>query len=143
MKDIITVLVLLISTSSLACSCIYSEFSKKDYDQAAYIINGKALKVVLDKNTHERVITFKVSKSFKGKVDEIIEIRTAYSGASCGVKVNNEDKWLLFVYEYNGRKTISLCSKNVRYNRRPTQDKKSYDNSCSKMKLYIKKLKSY
>ena len=143
MKKIFILILLLNSTYSFACSCMYSEFGIKDYNNAAYIVKGEVIKVRIDEKNYKRIITFKVTDSYKVKVGKVIEIETALNSAACGVNINYQDKWLLFVNEYNGQKSISLCDKNVRYNRRPNQEKKSSKESCQKMKTYIRKIKSF
>ena len=96
MKKLLVLGVLFISYSGFACSCIYSEFGIKDYQKADYILNGKILKVTFDKQTREKVITFKVGHAIKGKTDKVVEIRMAQDSAACGLNVKENDKWLFF-----------------------------------------------
>ncbi|MGK0414870.1 MAG: hypothetical protein ACJA1B_003099 [Polaribacter sp.] len=143
MKKLLILLFILQSTYSFTCTCVHSDFGVKDYTNASYIVKGKVLKVRIDEENYKKIITFKVKKSHKGKVDKIIEIETALNSAACGVNIKEKDKWLLFVNQYNGQKSISLCDKNLRYSRRPNQDRQSRKKACKSMKTYIKKIKTF
>jgi hypothetical protein len=145
MKKLLLLVILFISYSGFACSCLYSEFGIQDYQKANYVLNGKILNVTFDENTKEKIITFKVSKAIKGAVDTIVEIRTAKDSAACGLNVKENDTWLFFVHEYNGRWNVGLCGKNVRYNQRKgeskEQQKKQYQ-LVEKMTQQMKEFKN-
>jgi len=134
---------LLISANIFACTCFHGKIEKRHYDSAELIIKGKVLKIAYSKISHEKIITFEVYKSYKGNSKGIIEIRTHRDGATCGLPVNNQDKWLLFVYKENNNYNVGLCGKNVRYNKRPSQDRKSRKMKRRKMKGYIQKIKEF
>lgn len=143
MKKALLLIFLLITVKTFACICDNSKIEKRHYDSAELIIKGKALRVTYDKQSNQKIITFKIYKSYKENSSEIIEIRTSRDDASCGLPVNNQDKWLLFVYKENNNYNVGLCGKNVRYNKRPSQDKKSRKKKRSKMKGYIQKIKEF
>ncbi len=143
MKKIILLIFLLITANTFACICFHGEIEKRHYDNADLIIKGKALKIIYSKTSHEKIITFEIYKSYKGNSNGIIEIRTHRDEASCGLPVNNQDKWLLFVYKENNNYNVGLCGKNVRYNKRPSQDRKSRRVKRRKMKMYIQKIKEF
>ena len=143
MKYICLLFIFLISTSSYACSCMSTEFVRNTYKQAAYIVKGEAINVEIDEEKYQRIITFRVDESYKKTTEKTITIRTAISGAACGLGVNKNDKWLFFVYEYEGEKFVGLCGKHVRFNRRPNEAKARYKANCKLMKSYTKKLKKY
>ncbi len=127
----------------MACSCIRTEFGKRDYDKPMKIVTGKVVAVKIDQVKRQKVITLKVHRTLKGTHQKNIELRTPISSASCGVGVSKGDKWLFFVYDFENSNHISLCSKHVRYNRRPKQDRKSFVANRKKLSRYIKKIKSY
>ena len=136
-------LILLISTSGYACSCIYSEFGVKDYQRATYIVDGKITKIVADEKKLEKVITFKVRKTIKGNASEVMEIKTAFNSAACGLNVKEGDKWLLFVHEYNGHLNVGLCGKNVRYNKRKGESSKQKRKKCDLRKSMVHQMKEF
>ena len=142
MRKLVTVLFLLFAyqVSACICTCIESEFSIIDYNSAELIVKGKVLKVVSDGET--KVITFKIYRSFKGNSKKIIEIRTLAEGAMCGLDINNQDKWLLFINKKNNMFYVDLCDKNVRYNKRPNQSIEDWKVNNKKMKSYFLKLKA-
>ena len=145
MKNKIFIFFLLITTNIFACicTCIETEIGKTDYENTDLIIKGKVLKIVYSKISDEKIITFKIYKSYKGNSNVIIEVRTHRDEATCGLPINNQDKWLLFVYKENNNYKVSLCDKNVRYNKRPNQDRKSRRVKRRKMKHYIQKIKAF
>ncbi len=145
MKKIVLLILLLITVNTFACicTCIETKIGKRDYANANLIIKGKILKVIYDEQSNEKVITFHIYKNYKGDSNKIIEIRTSPSPASCGLSVNNYDKWLLFVYGKDTKYEVTNCDKNVRYNKRPSQDRKSRRIKRKKMKGYIQKIKEF
>jgi hypothetical protein len=143
MKKLLIVLLLMNVIPALACSCIRSEFSKKDVDNASYILKGEVLEVHLDKERRQKVIKFRVDRKFKGETDNIVEVRTASNGAACGLYVLKDDKWLLFVYENEGKMSVGLCAKNIRYSRRPKESYATSKKNCKTMKSYLKKIKEF
>lgn len=143
MKKLLIVLLLMNVIPALACSCIRSEFSKRDVEHASYILKGKVLEVYLDKEKRQKIIKFRVNKKIKGETDKIIEIRTASDSAACGLYVQKDDKWLLFVYVYERAMYVGLCDKNIRYNRRPGESSTSRKKNCKTMKSYLKKIKEF
>ena len=145
MKKLVTIVCILFAIEAAACicTCIEKEFSIVDYNSAELIVKGKVLKVEYDKHLNEKIVTFKIYKSYKGNSNRVIKIRTPESGASCGLGINNQDKWLLFVYKDNNNLNVSLCAKNVRYNKRPNQSTEDYELKKKKMKNYIHKLKAF
>lgn len=143
MKRILILVLFLISSSTYACTCLYSEFGIKDYENAAYVIEGKVLKVEINKNQREKTITFKVRRRIKGETDRIIKISTGISSAACGLNVNKNDKWLLFVSEYNGRLNVGTCGKNVRFNKRKGESKEQRKKRRKLRKKMISKMKEF
>jgi len=143
MKKIILLFFLLITTNIVACTCFQGKIEKRHYDSAELIIKGKVLKITYDGQSNEKIITFQVYKNYKGDLNKIIKIRTHRDGATCGLPVNNQDKWLIFAYKKNNNYNVGLCGKNVRYNKRPSQDRKSRRIKRRKMKGYIKKINEF
>ena len=142
MKKLVTVLCILFAyqVSACKCNCIESEFSIIDYNSAELIVKGKVLNVDYDGET--KVITFKINRSFKGNSKRRIKIRTSADGAMCGLDINNQDKWLLFINKMDNGFHVGLCAKNVRYNKRPNQSIEDSTMNNKIMKSYILKLKA-
>ena len=143
MKKLLILLVFFVSTAGYACSCIYSEFGIKDYQKADYILNGKILKVTFDEETREKVIRFKVGHAIKGKTENVVEIRTAQNSAACGLNVKAKDKWLFFVYVYNGKWNVGLCGKNVRHSKRKGESEEFKKKNCKLTAKMIKQMKEF
>ncbi|NVJ89130.1 MAG: hypothetical protein HWD82_06785 [Flavobacteriaceae bacterium] len=55
MKKHLFILFLISVNYGFACSCTYSELSKKDYDSASYIVTGKVLKVEVNKENNKKL----------------------------------------------------------------------------------------
>ena len=142
MKKILVILIFLNSITSHACSCVFKTFDKSDYDNAEYVVKGKVLKVEVDKENYQKTITFKVTRNYKGK-EEILKITTGIDSASCGINVQKDDKWLLFVSSYKGVLSVGSCGKNVRINKRPNQSRVSYKKNCKTFREYRKKIKKF
>ena len=143
MKKLILLVILFVSYSACACSCIYSEFGIKDYQNASYILQGKILNVTFNEQSQEKIITFKVTKNIKGETDKIVEIRTAKNSAACGLNVKKGDKWLFFVHEFNGRWNVGLCGKNVRYNKRAGESKGQKKKQCRLVEKMTEQMKGF
>lgn len=143
MKKVLILLLFLISSYSYACSCLYSEFGIKDYQNANYILDGKITKIRRNENKLEKEITFKVRKSIKGNTKDIVKITTAFNSAACGLNVKENDRWLLFVYEYKGQLNVGLCGKNVRYSKRKGESNKQKRKNCKLRKKMIRQMKEF
>lgn len=145
MKELIYIFLLLsaFKVTACVCTCIETEFSIEDYQSADLIIKGKALDVIIDKNSQDKIITFEIYKLYKGGLSKVIKIRTNADGAMCGLGVNNQDKWLLFVHKEGGEYIVHLCDYNTRYNKRPNQSRKDRIQKRKTIKNYIKKIKTY
>ena len=142
MNELVTVLFILFAyqVSACICTCIETEFSIIDYNSAELIVKGKVIKV--DRDDETKVIMFKVYHSLKGNSKRIIKIRTLAEGAMCGLDINNQDKWLLFINKKSNMFYVDLCDKNVRYNKRPNQSIEDWNVNNKKMKSYFQKLKA-
>lgn len=88
-------------------------------------------------------MTFKVRETIKGKVDKIIEIRTPQNSAACGLNVKENDSWLFFVHEYNNKKGVGLCGKNVRHSRRKGESKELQKKNCKMVEEMIQKMQEF
>lgn len=143
MKRVFILFLFLVSSYSYACSCLYSEFGIKDYQNAAFIVDGKITKITSNENELVKEITFKVRKTIKGKISKIMTITTALDSAACGLNVKENDRWLLFVYEYNGKLNVGLCGKHVRYNKRRGGSKLQRKKNRKLRKKMISQMKEF
>ncbi len=143
MKKMITILVLLIGTTVSACTCIYEEFSKRDFTEASYIVKGEIVKIEIDEEAYKKIITFKVYDSYKGNSKKTMQMTTGLGGGDCGLFVTKGDKWLLFVNSFNGKQSVSTCGKNVRYTKGEEETEEDVKRACDTIKSYIKKIKKY
>ena len=143
MKKYVVLTFLLFSISSYACSCLYSEFGFKDYQKSTYVIDGKIVKITVDEEKLQKIITFQVRNTLKGNATKFIELRTEFNSAMCGLNVSKGDKWLLFVTEFNGSYHVGLCGNHVRYNKRRGESSKEKRKRRKLRKKMLKQLKEF
>lgn len=101
---------------ALACSC--APMSDREYVASADVIFTGTL---LNRDEPEpgpdglmssadpATLTFAVSEVYKGQVGPTAQVRTAMSGASCGLEVEGERPFLLFTEFGEDGLTASLC----------------------------------
>lgn len=102
------------ATPALACSC--APMTDAEYVGSADVIFAGTL---LDRKEPPSgsitssgdlvTLTFAVSEVYKGQVGTTTQVRTASSGASCGLELDDEGPFLVFTtFDKNGL-TASLC----------------------------------
>ncbi|MPY76920.1 MAG: hypothetical protein GEV04_00190 [Actinophytocola sp.] len=98
---------------ALACSC--APMTDEEYVESADVIfSGKLIDrkepVPLTSSMDPATLTFEVSDVYKGQVGRMAQVRTANSGASCGLEIEGEGPFLVFTeFDDNGGLTASLC----------------------------------
>lgn len=99
-----------------ACSCIpLGPLSIKDFNQTEIIFIGKVKQVNAVKNQgaySDVEILFEITEIFKGlPVSRQVKIYTSSSSASCGIYVKNNENWLIYAYNANGKLSTSMCTR--------------------------------
>lgn len=101
---------------AVACSCV--SMSDREYVEGADVIFKGTL---LDREEPEAgldglfssadpaTLTFAVSEVYKGQVGPTAQVRTAMSGASCGLEIEGEGPFLVFTEFGDDGLTASLC----------------------------------
>ena len=102
---------ILFSSYAMACSCMFVPMSAKKIMESDIMIEGK----IIDKkgDRFENTYTVQVNEVIKGKVSQkTIPVKSAVSGATCGVNLGMNEVYYLFIYGYKGSYNTSLCSDN-------------------------------
>ena len=142
MKTWTVVLIFLfhLKASALFCTCVLSELHEDDFRHASTIVWGKVVQVThYGEHAQEKLVTFKVYRSYKGSTEAFIELRTQ-DESMCGLTLVKGEKWLLFVSKRN---TVGLCSPNVRYSKHGDETPAMVENRLKKFHRYIEKIKTY
>ena len=115
----ISILGLLISMESIACSCDTSSVYES-FENSAYIFIGQIVKAefvdytdtIFDQPTLETdyKYTFDVIEQFKGDSISEIEIRTYY-GSSCHFPMTHGEYYLVYSYNWKGHQRTGMCTR--------------------------------
>ncbi|SFT76324.1 hypothetical protein SAMN05216474_2247 [Lishizhenia tianjinensis] len=103
---------LLASIQVIACSCLpIDTLTQKEYEEAADIFIGKAIRVdtLLEQNVI--AITFKVKKEIKGAETKEVIVTTPISSAACGLSISKGDVWYIFGSVKNGQLRANMCGR--------------------------------
>jgi len=99
---------IVLSNVLFACECyergsVESEFFKHDT-----VFIGKVIKIEQSINTLE--VKFELIKSYKGVPDKSIVVSTSVSGKACGFPFKENEKYLIWASNYEGKLSTSICS---------------------------------
>ncbi len=146
-KRILTILTLLISALTFACSC--DEINPIiEYYSSEYVFEGKIISKVYAKDSLTYKVTFDISKHYKnGDFPKTLEFDVTAEGeytgewTSCDWNAKKNQNWLVYAYKYNGNLTFSgICSnsKVTDYRTIGLREQKMLDNGNSfKIENYI------
>ena len=102
---------ILFSSYAMACSCFMVPMSAKKIMESDIMIEGKIIGKKGDR--FENTFTVQVNEVIKGKVSQkTIPVKSAVSGAACGVDLRMNEVYYLFIYGYKGSYNTNLCSNN-------------------------------
>lgn len=106
------------TTSSYACSCIQPGTAIEELERSDFVFSGKVIDIIdskkdaIEQSSADLIeIHFEVSNTWKGVNETEVLFYTERDSASCGFNFNINDEYLVYVNEYEGKKTVSLCSK--------------------------------
>jgi len=100
-----------------ACTCTEPPSVEDSRALSAAVFTGVAIGVVLDTEPYpeQYIFTFRVHAWWKGPLTELVTIRTASSGAACGVGFLENVEYLVYAYPNPGSEPyVSLCSRTAR-----------------------------
>jgi hypothetical protein len=101
-------MLLLVSLVS-ACSCVQPGSVKEEFNISDSVFLGKVLSVNTDLTEYISVIKFDTDLIYKGQ--DIAEIKTSASSASCGYNFEQGEDYLVYAREIEGETFVSLCSR--------------------------------
>lgn len=124
--------------SSYACSCVASPAPVKEQIQGAFssadaVVSGEVVEISespADKDT--LIVKFKIAKSWKGKNQPEITIKTAKEGAMCGYSFTTGQKYLVYAYGTGDALSTDNCSRTAMLGKK--SDAKYLDKLKRKMK---------
>jgi len=88
-----------------ACSCIPP---KNPYKISKAVFFGELLEIIATDNRSPRVVKFKIEKYWKGKIEEIMSVKTT-AVAPCGYNFGVGEKYLVYAGEENGQLETAPC----------------------------------
>ncbi len=146
-KRILTILTILISALTFACSC--DEINPIiEYYSSEYVFEGKIISKVYAKDSLTYKVTFDISKHYKnGDFPKTLEFDVTAEGeytgewTSCDWNAKKNQNWLVYAFKYKGKLTFSgICSNSKVIDYRPIglREQKMLDNGNSfKIENYI------
>jgi hypothetical protein len=146
-KRILTILTILISALTFACSC--DEINPIiEYYSSEYVFEGKIISKVYAKDSLTYKVTFDISKHYKNggfpkRLEFDVTAEGEYTGewTSCDWDAKKNQNWLVYAYKYKGHLTFSgICSNSKVTDYRPIglREQKMLDNGNSfKIENYI------
>lgn len=146
-KRILTILTILISALTFACSC--DEINPIiEYYSSEYVFEGKIISKVYAKDSLTYKVTFDISKHYKnGDFPKTLEFEVTAEGeytgqwTSCDWSAKKDQNWLVYAYKYKGILNFSgICSNSKVTDYRPIglREQRMLDNGNSfKIKDYI------
>ncbi len=146
-KPILTILTILISALTFACSCDKIN-PIIEYYSSDYVFEGKIISKVYAKDSLTYKVTFDISKHYKnGDFPKTLEFDVTAEGeyigqwTSCDWRAKKNQNWLVYAYKHNGNLTFSgMCSNSKVTDNRPIglREQKMLDNGNSfKIENYI------
>lgn len=146
-KRILTILTILISALTFACSC--DEINPIiEYYSSEYVFEGKIISKVYAKDSLTYKVTFNISKHYKnGDFPKTLEFTVTAEGeytgqwTSCDWNAKKNQNWLVYAHNYKGKLNFSgICSnsKVTDYGPVSLREQKMLDNGNSfKIENYI------
>jgi len=139
-KRILTIVTILISTLTYACSCD-SINPIIEFYASEYVFEGKIISKIYAKDSLTYKVTFDISKHYKkGDFPKTLEFDLTSEGevtglwTSCDWNAKNNQNWLVYVHKYNGNLSFSrICSNSQVIDHRPISlvEQKMLDNGNS------------
>jgi hypothetical protein len=105
----ISLLLILVQTT-LTCKCNFPKTLLEGYDASDTVFLGKALTKDLSDDKTQYSVMFKTLKSWKGKDDEFLVVKTNSSDEACGVNFEIGIKYFIFATEKDGNLSATVCS---------------------------------
>jgi hypothetical protein len=111
-----------IKTAVLACDCDGTTTFESEFKGSSKIFVGQVISIKpykAQKNQKffsEFVIAFKIDKVYKGTKDEIVQVRTAVTIASCGYPFEKGKTYLVYSFINSNAYRVTYCSRTKRLN---------------------------
>jgi len=105
-------LVMAVSNSAWACSCVPPPPPKQALAKSAAVFAGKVTDVKRD--GFQLRVTFEVSKAWKGTKGKTVEVTTATESAACGYGFKKGTSYLVYCYAPKAKgKKATVLSTNI------------------------------
>lgn len=108
--------------NAAACSCIMPESPQQTLQKSAAVFTGRVTGMTGEvdgplgfggSSADPVIVSFDVSRAWKGITENRVEIITAQSSASCGYRFEKGKEYLVYAYESEGKLSTGLCSRNA------------------------------
>lgn len=80
------------------------------YENADVVLQGIPVEEETDEENYSRTYTVSVEKVWKGQADAYINIDTHLHSATCGIRLNIDERTIIFAYEGENGLETGLCS---------------------------------
>lgn len=97
-----------------ACSCMLPPPPPEALADAAAVFVGEVINIdgATDKGGFALLrVRFRIESTWKGDVEETVEVRTASHSAACGYPFKQGNAYLVYAHEHEGLLRASLCSR--------------------------------
>jgi hypothetical protein len=116
MKNILLILLTLISFKGLCCSCInFGEINDKVYNSYDIIVKGQIEKV--EEGELSRTIYIRIEKEYKGNIkSELISITSPSQSGMCGIFPKIGEVWLMYASKSESIYFTDMCTRTKNMN---------------------------
>lgn len=122
MKKIIFLLFIIVSLLTVnttlvsACSCVSPAPPKESLEKSTAVFSGKVVDIYTPlgfvvSSADSVKITFEVSKVWKGPSYELLVVKTARDGASCGYSFKKGEEYIVYAYGEESELQTGICSR--------------------------------
>lgn len=121
-------LTLFINVNSVfACSCAESPPPIEALKEADAVFIGTVIAVNVKEKENDRITTFFIDKTFKGKIRNYIQVKTSIGGASCGFGFEYFKQYIVYAFGGDNELYTSICTRtaNILYANQDLKDFKS------------------
>lgn len=132
MKLLLILFICLSTYYASACECVGFATIGKNFEAASFVLKVEVvgfndtvqvdnrLSILPRPYTSGYSARLRILKTYKGDIDQ--NVIALVNSQHCGVKLDLEKEYVLFIYDFNGNFGIRICEKNF-----PTSDKSSMD----------------
>ncbi len=101
-----------------ACSCAVSQTVEDEMQRSSAVFSGRVIEItdvnkfkVSKSSGDPMAVLFEVNKSWKGVSQSQVIVHTVRSEATCGYEFQENEDYLVYTEENEGKLTTSICSR--------------------------------